>query len=68
MQTKWLAAACLMAIGGGAHAQSSVTLYGTADAFLSNVRVGSTSATRMADGGHTASKIGFRCHDPPSAA
>jgi predicted porin len=60
MQTKWLAAACLMAIGGGAHAQSSVTLYGTADAFLSNVRVGSTSATRMADGGHTASKIGFR--------
>ncbi len=55
---------CLLAAGwavcGGVWAQSSVTLYGSADAFLGNVRVGSSSRTTMLDGGNAASRIGFR--------
>ena len=59
MQKKWLAAACVVACGG-AWAQSSVTLYGTADAMAGNVRVGGKSTTSMLDGGNAASRIGFR--------
>ncbi|RCW68763.1 porin [Pseudorhodoferax soli] len=49
-----------LAAWGGACAQSSVTLYGTADLYLSRDSSGGHTTTGLKDGGHTASRIGFR--------
>lgn len=52
--------AAAVAASGVAWAQSSVTIYGTADAFVSNAKSGSKSVTSMGDGGESASRVGFR--------
>ena len=57
---KAILAAATLVVCGASWAQSSVTLYGTADAFVANMRSGSKSVTGMADGGEAASRIGFR--------
>lgn len=55
-----IAATCLLALcATGSHAQSSVTLFGTVDQFLSFSKSGPTSRTRLEDGGNTASRFAF---------
>lgn len=56
----WLAVAGLAALSTAAMAQSSVTLYGVVDMFYNSAKSGSTSYNRMMDGGHSASRPGFR--------
>ena len=55
----FLAAGLGLAAGAGAWAQG-VTMYGTVDLYVAHARSGSSSWTRMQDGGHTASRLGFR--------
>lgn len=54
-----IAAACLLALSGAACAQSTVTLFGTLDQYLSLAKSGAKSWTRLEDGGSTASRFGF---------
>ncbi|ARU05604.1 hypothetical protein CCO03_13750 [Comamonas serinivorans] len=54
-----LAAACAAACPL-ASAQSQVNLYGTADLMLRHVQSGPTRSTTLVDGGHAASRLGFR--------
>ncbi len=58
---KLLIAGLLSAIGATASAQSSVTLYGAADVYLGYGKSGDFfKQTRINDGGHVASQLGFR--------
>lgn len=57
---KTASAVLALAAWSGAWAQSSVTIYGTADLHLSRDSSGGTTTTGLKDGGHTASRIGFR--------
>lgn len=55
-------AACLAAVAaasGATWAQGSITIYGVADSFVGRAS-GSASVTRVQEGGHLASQIGFR--------
>ncbi|WP_399680110.1 porin [Xenophilus sp.] len=54
------AAACALAASSLACAQSNVTIFGTVDLFVAHARSGSTSWTKLSDGGNAASRIGFR--------
>lgn len=54
-----VAAACAAA-AAGAHAQSSVTVYGLVDAGIEYGKAGGTSSTRLVSGGSVGSRIGFR--------
>jgi|GEM_PF-403318 len=53
-------AACMLAWGGAALAQSSVTLYGVVDLGLNFAKSGPTSLTRLEDEGRNHSRIGLR--------
>ncbi|HVR51457.1 MAG TPA: porin [Pseudorhodoferax sp.] len=44
----------------GTWAQGNVTIFGTADVHLSRASSGGNTVTGLRDGGHTASRIGFR--------
>lgn len=55
----FLAAGLVLATCAGAWAQG-VTVYGTVDLYVAHARSGSSSWTRLQDGGHTASRLGFR--------
>jgi len=56
---KSLIALAVVAASGAAMAQSSVTLFGVADAAVGNYK-GATSATKMITSGTSSSRIGFR--------
>ena len=57
---KTACAVIALAACGTALAQSSVTIYGTTDLALTRATSGDTSTTGLKEGGHTASRIGFR--------
>ena len=61
---KKLALAALAALAtltpGGAIAQGSVNLFGTADVYIGTAKSGSQTIKRMAEGGLAASRLGFR--------
>jgi predicted porin len=50
----------MLALGGAAQAQSSVTIYGIADAAIVGERGGSTPMTKVTSGAASASRIGFK--------
>lgn len=52
-----LTAMCTICV---AHAQSSVTLFGTADATLSHASGNVSKKTQLGSGGYNASRLGFR--------
>lgn len=63
MKMKWFAGAALALAAGGAHAQSSVTLYGLVDAgieYQNNQPGGSHSVTRLTSGNLSGSRWGLR--------
>lgn len=62
MKKSSLVAACAL-VCGTAFGQSDVTVYGTVDAALQNVRSGPHSTTKMVDGANAASRVGFRGHE-----
>lgn len=54
-------AGLLGAVGATVSAQSSVTIYGALDTYLGKAKSGNTfNQTRLNEGGHVASQIGFR--------
>ncbi|WP_176256701.1 porin [Derxia lacustris] len=60
MKKSLLALAVLGTFGGAAYAQSTVTLYGIADAYYENLDNGPKSINRISSGGISGSRIGFR--------
>lgn len=54
-----IAAACLVAIGSNAAAQSTLAIYGTLDQYLAFTKSGAARSSRLDDGGNTASRLGF---------
>jgi predicted porin len=50
----------MLALGGAAHAQSSVTIYGIVDAAIVGERGGVAPMTRVTSGAASASRIGFK--------
>src|SRR5437763_14538390 len=50
----------LLALGGAAHAQSSVAIYGIVDAAIVGERGGATPITKVTSGAASASRIGFK--------
>jgi predicted porin len=57
---KTAGAVLALAACGGAWAQSSVAIYGTVDLALTRASSGGVATTGLKEGGHTASRIGFR--------
>ncbi|MFD2273855.1 porin [Undibacterium arcticum] len=60
MKKTLIALAVLGSIAGVAQAQSNVTIYGVVDLGLAHENNGSTSLTRMDDGGLNGSRLGFK--------
>lgn len=60
MQYKFVAAALLASIPFAAVAQSSVTMYGIADAAVAAENDGSNKVVKLNNGGRSASRLGFR--------
>ena len=60
MQYKFVAAALLASIPFAAVAQSSVTIYGIADAAIAAENDGSNKVVKLNNGGRSASRLGFR--------
>lgn len=57
---KTAGAVLALAAWGSAWAQSSVAIYGTVDLALTRASSGGATTTGLKEGGHTASRIGFR--------
>lgn len=60
MMHKTAGAVLALVACGTALAQSSVSIYGTTDLALTRSTSGNTTTTGLKEGGHTASRIGFR--------
>ncbi|MHB8949894.1 MAG: porin, partial [Rhodoferax sp.] len=60
MQYRFVAAALLASIPFVAVAQSSVTMYGTADAAIATENDGSNKVLKLNNGGRSSSRVGFR--------
>ena len=52
-------AVALLALSAGSIAQSTVTMFGTVDQYVSYARSGPTSSLKIEDGGNQASRLGF---------
>ena len=63
MRFRLTAAATLTALAGLAHAQSSVTMFGTIDLNLRSVTNGSVHSTQMNTDGLSNSRLGFRAEE-----
>lgn len=55
-----VACSVLLSVCGAANAQSSVTIYGRADAGMDSPRSGGSSVNRVFSGGSAGSNLGFR--------